>query len=46
MTQAMKNIILDIIHTNNDYTGNGMYMALYLVTLLFIFFPKADATLL
>ena len=38
----MKNIILDIIHTNNDYTGNGMYMALYLVTLLFIFFIIKD----
>ena len=34
----MKRIILDIIHLNNDYTGNGMFMALYLITLLFIIF--------
>jgi len=34
----MKAYILDIIHMNNDYTGNGMYMALYFVTLLFIAF--------
>lgn len=34
----MKAYILDIIHLNNDYTGNGMYMALYFVTLLFIAF--------
>ena len=38
----MKNIILDIIHMNNDYTGNGMYMAFYLVTLLCFFFILKD----
>ena len=30
----MKNYILDIIHLNNEYTGTGMYMALYFATLL------------
>lgn len=34
----MKAYILDIIHINNDYTGNGMYMALYFITLLFLAF--------
>ncbi len=34
----MKNFILDIIHMNNEYTGNGMYMALFFVTLLFLAF--------
>ncbi len=34
----MKAYILDIIHMNNDYTGNGMYMALYFITLLFVGF--------
>lgn len=30
----MKNFILDVIHLNNEYTGTGMYMALYFATLL------------
>ncbi|MCR5421675.1 MAG: hypothetical protein K6E98_11760 [Lachnospiraceae bacterium] len=34
----MKDYILDIIHLNNDFTGNGMYMAFYFVTLIFIAF--------
>lgn len=34
----MKNFILDIIHLNNEYTGTGMYMALYFITLLVIAF--------
>lgn len=38
----MKNYILDIIHLNNDFTGTGMYMALYFVTLLFIAFYVKD----
>ena len=41
----MKNIILDIVHMNNDYTGNGMYMAFYLVTLLAILFVIRDERL-
>lgn len=38
----MKDYILDIVHLNNDFTGNGMYMALYLITLLFIAFYLKD----
>ena len=34
----MKNYILDIIHLNNEFTGDGMFLALYFVTLLFIAF--------
>ncbi len=34
----MKQIILDVIHLNNDYTGNGMYMGLYFCALLFFGF--------
>lgn len=41
----MKDYILQIIHMNNDFTGNGMYMALYLVTLLFIAFYLKDKRL-
>lgn len=41
----MKDYILQIIHTNNDFTGNGMFMALYLVTLLFIAFTVEDKKL-
>lgn len=32
----MKELFLEVTHLNNDYTGNGMYMALYLVALIFI----------
>ena len=38
----MKNYILDIIHLNNDFTGTGMFMALFLVTLLFLGFYISD----
>ena len=41
----MKDYILDIVHLNNDFTGNGMYMALYFVTLLFIAFYLKDRRL-
>lgn len=41
----MKNIILETIHLNNIYTGNGMYMGLYYVTLLFILFYCKDKNL-
>lgn len=30
----MKELFLDVTHLNNNYTGNGMYMALYLVALI------------
>lgn len=32
----MKELFLEATHLNNDYTGNGMYMALYLVALIVI----------
>lgn len=38
----MKQTILDMIHMNMEYTGNGMYMALYFVTLLFLAFYVKD----
>lgn len=38
----MKNYILDIIHLNNGFTGTGMYMALFFVTLLFLGFYARD----
>ena len=41
----MKDYILDIVHLNNDFTGNGMFMALYLVTLLFLVFYIKDKRL-
>ena len=41
----MKDYILQIIHMNNDFTGNGMFMALYLVTLLFVAFFVKDRKL-
>lgn len=41
----MKRIILDIVHLNNDYTGNGMFMALFLITVLFIVFVIKDRKL-
>lgn len=41
----MKDYILDIVHLNNDFTGNGMYMALYFFTLLFIAFYLKDKRL-
>ncbi|MCR5602698.1 MAG: hypothetical protein K6G27_03220 [Lachnospiraceae bacterium] len=41
----MKDYILDIVHLNNDFTGNGMYMALYFITLLFIAFYLKDKRL-
>lgn len=41
----MKDFILDIIHMNNDYTGNGMYMALYFITLLFLAFYTREKKL-
>ncbi len=41
----VKDYILDIVHLNNDFTGNGMFMALYFVTLLFIAFYIEDRRL-
>lgn len=41
----MKDYVLQIIHMNNDFTGNGMFMALYLVTLLFVAFFVDDKRL-
>ena len=41
----MKDYILDIVHLNNDFTGNGMFMALYFVTLLFLAFYIEDKRL-
>lgn len=41
----MKDYILDIVHLNNDFTGNGMFMALYFVTLLFVAFYLKDKRL-
>ncbi len=41
----MKDYILDIVHLNNDFTGTGMFMALYLVALLFIAFYIEDKRL-
>lgn len=41
----MKDYILQIIHMNNDFTGNGMFMALYLITLLFVAFYINDKKL-
>ncbi len=41
----MKDYILDIVHLNNDFTGTGMYMALYFFTLLFIAFYLKDKRL-
>lgn len=41
----MKDYILDIVHLNNDFTGNGMFMALYLVTLLIVAFFVEDKRL-
>ncbi len=38
----MKDYILDIVHLNNDFTGTGMFMALYFVTLLFVAFYIED----
>ena len=38
----MKDYILDIIHLNNDFTGQGMYMALYFIALMFIAFYVKD----
>ena len=32
----MKELFLEAIHLHNDYTGDGMYMALYLVALIVI----------
>lgn len=32
----MKELFLEVTHLNNDYTGTGMYMALYLVALIII----------
>lgn len=34
----MKELFLETVHLNNAYTGNGMYMGFYYVTLLFILF--------
>ena len=41
----MKDYILDIVHLNNDFTGNGMFMALYFVVLLFVAFFTEDKRL-
>ncbi len=38
----MKKFILDVVHFHNTITGTGMYMALYLATLLFILFFIKD----
>ena len=38
----MKKFILDVVHFHNTITGTGMYMALYLVSLLFIMFFVKD----
>lgn len=34
----MKDLFLEMVHLNNAYTGNGMYMGFYYVTLLYILF--------
>lgn len=41
----MKDYILDIVHLNNDFTGNGMFMALYFIALLFVAFFVDDKRL-
>lgn len=41
----MKDYILDVIHLNNDFTGKGMFLSLYFVTLLFMMFHIKDRRL-
>ncbi len=41
----VKDYILDIVHLNNDFTGNGMFMALYFIALLFVAFFVDDKRL-
>ncbi len=38
----MKQAILDMIHMNLEYTGNGMYMAIYFITIAFVAFYLKD----
>lgn len=41
----LKDLFLEAIHLNNDYTGSGMYMGLYYVTILFILFYAKEKEL-
>ena len=38
----IKELFLEAVHLNNAYTGNGMYMGFYYVTIIFILFFKKD----
>lgn len=38
----MKNVVLEAIHLNNAYTGNGMYMGFYFLVLVFIMFDARE----
>ena len=41
----MKNYILDIIHMNNEYTGTGMYLAFFFLTLMAFAFTDREKKL-
>lgn len=40
-----KELFLEAVHLNNAYTGNGMYMGFYYITLIFILFFLKDKTM-